>query len=111
MHVTGQFLVLAKVFIAHPAAMAGSAGARHGWGLHKQVTIQQTSAHAVRLADMAVAAGGVAGSAVVAKHGFQSWMILRHAAGIQNRPVSCLGSVEAGIKILAFLFMAVGTIL
>jgi hypothetical protein len=49
--------VLAKVFIAHPAAMASCASFGGRWGLLKQVTIQQTSAHAVRLADMAVAAG------------------------------------------------------
>ena len=72
-----QAFMLAQIFRSNPAAMAGGAVPRHGWGLLDNMTVNETAANRVRLADMTVPTGGMAGRAVVPEHLFQLWMIFR----------------------------------
>lgn len=68
MDVGFEALVLAKVFITDPAAMAGRAGPRHGRRADEIMAVQQPASYAGGLADVALAAGRMALIAVIAHH-------------------------------------------
>jgi hypothetical protein len=83
-------LILTQELVANPAAVAGGAGAGHGRGFDEVVTIQQATANTPGLADMAIAAAGMAARAVVAEHLLHFRMIGRGAARFQDCPVTGL---------------------
>jgi hypothetical protein len=60
--------VLAQEFVADPTAVTGRTGAGHRWRFFEVVTIQQTAANTGRLADMAIAATGMAAGTMITEH-------------------------------------------
>lgn len=107
MDVPGEPFILSQVLVSNTAAVAGGAGAGHGWGFFKDMAIEQTTAHIFGLGHMAFTASGVAGAAMVAEHGLQRWMIFRNRTGIDLGPVSGL-SVVQGIPVgIHLILMAI----
>src|SRR5690606_25993521 len=94
-HVGHDALVLAEELVAHAAAVAGGAVARHRGGPVEVVPVDEAAADAVGLADVALAAGGVAARAVVAEGFGQLLVPFRGAAGVEHGPVAGERAVQA----------------
>ena len=105
-NVARDALILAKEFIAHPAAMTSGARARHGRGLFKYMPGEQTPAYVLWLADMTFAAGGVTGGAVIAEHFIQSRVVFGNipVAGVDSRPIPGLSIVQA-VRVGSYFFL------
>lgn len=89
MDITDKVFILTHVFIADTAAMTRGAGAGHGRCLLEDMTIQQTTAHIIRLGDMALAAGCMAGTAMVIEHLSQRFFVIRHlGSDIKGFPIA-----------------------
>src|SRR5690606_15272656 len=110
-HVGHEALVLAQELVAHAAAVAGGAVARHRGGAVEVVPVDEAAADALRLADVALAAGGVAASAMVVERFAQRFVPFGGAAGIEDRPVAGEGAVQAVLGHGYGVRVAVATIL
>lgn len=80
--------------------MTGGAVAGHGGGAVEVVPTDETAANQVGLADVTFAAGGVAGTAMVAEHFLYLWMVGRRAARVENGPVS----FQVGVQVVLVEF-------
>jgi hypothetical protein len=109
MHIRTQVFVLAKVFITNPAAVTGSAVARHGGGCVEQMAVDKATADRIRLADVAIAAGGMAIGAVVIEHLSQRGMVAGDAAGFKSSPITIQRAVQAVLAVSDDLGMAFAT--
>jgi hypothetical protein len=101
--------VMPQIFITNAAAVAGRAVASNRWGRIENMTVDQAASHRGRLADMAVAAGGVAARTVVAEHFLEFRMIYTPTARINRIPVTLLGEMQTAAEISGYISMALST--
>ncbi len=96
MHIAGDALILAEEFVTHTAAVTCGTGAGHRRGLFKDMSGEQSTAYVLRLADVALATGGVAGGTVIAKHLFDGWVVFGDfaRAGIERCPIALLAVMK-----------------
>ena len=87
--------MFAGVLAADTAAMTGGTCSGHGWIRCEIVAIKKSAAHAGGLADMAVAAGCVAASTVIAKHLMHGRIFSIRPPGFQDSPVAGLRGMQA----------------
>ncbi len=87
MNVGPQSFVFAQVLIAHAGAVAGSAVSRHGGGAVVVVPVYEAATNGVGLADVTIAAGGVAVAAMIIEHFGQGGLMGRGATCIEDGPI------------------------
>jgi hypothetical protein len=78
MNIRFQIFMFTQELIPDAAPMAGSAVICHGWFSFEDMAIDETSRDRCWPADMAVTAGCVTASTVVAEHLFSRRMVLGH---------------------------------
>src|SRR5690606_28566171 len=88
MHVAGDAFVQPVVLVLDAAAVAGGTGPAHRRGANDSMPFEQSAANRVRLADVAVAAGGVAVVAVIRLHFFERRVVLGNAALVEGGVVA-----------------------
>ena len=87
MNIRAYVFMLAQVFIANAAAVAGGAVAGHGRCLVEVVPVNEAAADEVGLADVAFAAGSVAIVAMVAKHFADNFVVFWHGTLVKDGPI------------------------
>jgi hypothetical protein len=98
MHISRKTFILTKVFISYTTAMTGRAVTGHGRSLLYNMSLNETTAYRVRLANMTVTTGSMAACTMVTKHGLQGSMIFGHRSHIYCCPIPFLGRMQAILK-------------